>query len=187
MWIAILHSISWSATSAAAGLWNMPPAWSRWVGGEDRSSGIGFIELDLAWEAIFSFIPQVPASLALWSMHAQHPAAPGAGPFLIFAGNEIHAAVFLNKRQVLQYTRAIFGAIAFIQVSQACAGVLRAIKAILEFSAGQVFAILDPALNAGFHFDGIVPSASGTGILCPAIGHAQTTVDPAGGNQKGIG
>lgn len=75
-------------------------------------------------------------------MHAQHPAALRAGPFILIKNDELIYPEFLNKIQVFDHTRTISASVAFIQMFYLCTGKYITFVTKLKLPGCQFFAVL---------------------------------------------
>jgi len=115
-------------------------------------------------------------------MNAEHLAAFRADPPFFFVSDEMPYAKISYVLKVADHAHAILGSITLIQMLQPVAGEAVTIKAVLDFGANQLFAVLNFAYDAGFRFEAVVASAAGASILISCECTAETAIHSTGGD-----
>jgi hypothetical protein len=112
-------------------------------------------------------------------MNADYLATLGTAPPFLLISNELPNAELPDVFQILDHAHAILGSIPLIQMVQPGARKTVTIKAILDFSIHYPLTVLDPACQTGFHFETVITSASGAGLIISWICAAEATVHSA--------
>ena len=121
------------------------------------------------------------AKKAKIAVDAEGSSAFWAAPFYLLAFNELPYADFLDILQILEHAHPILCPVPFVQLLEPGAGEDRAGKTE-PFLPG---AMLDAAMRAVMRLAAALHVTTGTFVLLPKIGQADTTVHPAGGDQLG--
>jgi hypothetical protein len=113
------------------------------------------------------------------AVHAQQPAAYGAGPFFRLVLKEsVHSGGFYIL-QVFKDVCVVFGAVSFLQRLHAGAGVFIALITEARSVVFNRFAVFYDAPLAGGTGSGALP-ASRAGVFFPLVPKAERAVDAAG-------
>jgi hypothetical protein len=110
-------------------------------------------------------------------------AAFRAEPPLFFVSDEMPYAEFPDVLEIADHAHAIPGSIPLIQMVQPRTGKAVATEAVLDFGIHDLLAVLDPAYDAGFRFEAVVPSAAGAWFPIPCVCAAEAAIHSAGSNQ----
>lgn len=124
------------------------------------------------------------AENALRFMNTYQLTAPGTGPPFLFVSHETSYAGLFYVDEVSNHTHTILGPIALIQAIQTVARKSLTAEAVPRLALPYHLAVLYPACDAGFWFDAVVASATGTCLLNSCIRATEATVHSTGGNQR---
>jgi hypothetical protein len=116
-------------------------------------------------------------------VNAHYSAALGTSPARFFVFNEALYAGFPYVPEVLYHAHAILGPVSFIQLLHPGAGKGFTFEAEIKPAGFPFLAVLDAAGNSGFLLEPIVFPAARAYIFIPDIGHTETAIHAAGGNQ----
>jgi hypothetical protein len=128
--------------------------------------------------------PLMFARKALRLMNTNYLAALGTGPPFLFISNKMSYAELPHVLEILNHTHTIPSSIALIQVVQPVAGKAVTTEAVLDFNFRYLLTVLDSTRDAGFRFEAVVTSATGTCFLIPYICSTKATVHSAGSDQR---
>ena len=117
-------------------------------------------------------------------MNTYQLTALGTSPPLFFVSNEMSYAELLYVHEIFDHTHTILGSIALIQVIQLVARKTVTTEAVPDFTSPYLLTGLDSAGDAGFWFDAVVAPATGACLLISCIRATETTVHPAGSDQR---
>ena len=93
-------------------------------------------------------------------------------------------AELLYVHEIIDHTHTILGSIALIQVVQPIAGKCVTAGAVPDIPLSYLLTVLDSAGDAGFWFDAVVVSATGTCPFIPCMGDTESTVHSTGSDQR---
>jgi hypothetical protein len=114
---------------------------------------------------------------------ADGAAASGTGPSFFFVGDELPDSMLLDVSEVLDHAHPVFRPVSFIQRLHSGAGVFFTLVAEFPVVFAQFVAVLDYTFYATRGFVFVAFPAAGAFVLFPQIGHADSAVHPARGDQ----
>lgn len=109
--------------------------------------------------------------------------ALGADPPFLFASNEMSYAKCPYADEIVNHTHAVSGSIALIQMIQPVARKTVTTEAVPWAALHNLLTVLDSTVDAGFRFQIVVASTTGTCLSISCIGATETTVHSTGGDQ----
>jgi len=119
-------------------------------------------------------------------MHAQGRAATRAGSSLSFKGEKSGQSFFPDHLQVCDETRAVFCAVAFIELQHAPAGIIGAFVTKFGLRLRQMFALHDDTTLYRYRLGIGQNPAAGAMVFLPQIGQAGAAIHPAGRDQNWV-
>jgi hypothetical protein len=117
-------------------------------------------------------------------MNTNYVATLRASPPFLFVSNEIPYAELSYICEIVNHTHSVPGSIAIIQVAQYDTGETITTEAILDSTFRYFLTVLDSARDAGFRFQTVVTSATGTCLPISRIGTAEAAIHSTGRNQR---
>jgi hypothetical protein len=125
----------------------------------------------------------VLAIKAFGIVNTEHLAAFRAAPSFFFVSDEMPYTEFPNVLEVADHAHAIPGSVPLIQMVQPGTGEAVATEAVLDFGIHDLLAVLDPAYDAGFRFEAVIPSAAGAWFPVPCVCAAEAAIHSTGSDQ----
>jgi len=103
-----------------------------------------------------------------------------AAPPFFFVSNEMPYAEFSNVLEIVDHVHAILGSIALIQMVHPVARKAVTREAVLDYTVHYLLTVLDFTCNAGFRFEAVVTSATGSWSLISCECKAEAAIHSKG-------